>query len=321
VAVSAGVPRSAGPGERASLPKGGTVTTYIAEDFDDGLSTGRGWIGNGLWHEVPFAQCEPGASGDAGIAWYFGQDADCRYEDNSVGSLLSPVTAPIARGTQLWFRTRVESEWSFDHAEVLVNGNSLGALYVPLFEPGRWHWCCVYSDTGEPFDLTPYVDAPVQVEFRFTSDSSVSDYLGWMVDDVLLEHRTGPRLTAHLEAPAAVRPGRTGTAWLVFGNAGDQDLPAPLFLVSNSTGTEMSIGTDGRASDRGLAILGVSEDGPAGVIEPGETERIPIRFVAPQDGEVVFNLDVREADATPVDWARIEPYFRPADVPDAEWGA
>lgn len=131
----------------------------------------------------------------------------------------------------------------------------------------------------------------------------------------------GSRLEARLTVPPQVRPGRKYTLYVEYENAGDADMNAPAFYLSNSAGALMQLGNTGRSSDRGLALLGVSTAGLAGTLVPGRVERVPISFIVPGGGAIEFRLSANRGDDRAVDWSMLETLMRPRDVSDAKWSS
>lgn len=206
-----GLPRPAGngPAPPGCDPLGGTwcdqadgpgsALVFLNETFDDGGSAARGWAGTDLWHEVAFATCSPGASGDPGRSWYHGNDATCTYDNRDDGTLTSPPIGPVTANTQLFFTTRLAKEdfpVTFDTAEVLVNGTPIGQYNSPP-DPNAW-----YSIV--PLDLGAWAGQVVTIGWRFRSDNSSTD-LGWFVDDVLVWDENGAN------ADCVINAGRQGT--------------------------------------------------------------------------------------------------------------
>ncbi len=131
----------------------------------------------------------------------------------------------------------------------------------------------------------------------------------------------GARLEARVVAPPQVRPGQRYTVYVEYQNTGDADMYAPAFYLSNAVGVSMQIGTTGRTSSVGLALLGISTDGLAGRLVPGRQERIPISFVAPSTGAIEFRLIANQGDDTSLDFPTLETVLRPPNVTDEEWAA
>jgi YD repeat-containing protein len=140
----------------------------------------------------------------------------------------------------------------------------------------------------------------------------------------------GPQLQSSLTAPSSVRPGRDYGMTLKYANTGDVDMAAPLFVIAagdsrpsiysmpriNALVVTQTSGAPSTARMPQIQILGVNQDGPPGILPPGASWEIPLYFQG--DGSVfdmAFNLSVLKADATPIDWAALRPYFKGAVVP------
>ena len=152
------------------------------ENFENGLSQ---WSANGLWHleneSTPCGQqATPFPSSDQ--AAYFATE-DCRYIDNSDASLtLREDVSLVGTRPVLRFKSYEISEPGlYDH------------LYVELSTNGGDDWTRlldVNDDEGiwleHELDLSLYKGQRVLIRFRFTSDSSISEFFGWMIDDVYI---------------------------------------------------------------------------------------------------------------------------------------
>jgi RHS repeat-associated protein len=131
----------------------------------------------------------------------------------------------------------------------------------------------------------------------------------------------GPRLEARIEVPSAVRPQRFGTAWLIYANTGDADMPAPVFVVSTrGNAIPLRLGEAGPFETQPVQALGINTSGPAGVLPPGASGRIPIFFqAATNERQISFSLEVLDASNAPVNWNALEAELRPADFEPTLW--
>jgi uncharacterized repeat protein (TIGR01451 family) len=130
----------------------------------------------------------------------------------------------------------------------------------------------------------------------------------------------GPRLSTRISVPTSVRPGRSYTLSVEYENTGDCDLPAPAMSLTNSAHAWMQIGESGRGTYRGLGLLGVSEDGLAGILSPHRPQTTQVTFVAPNAGRTLFQLTVNGGTTDLVDWSAIGDQLRPSDATDQGWG-
>jgi len=180
--------------------------------------------------------------------------------------------------------------------------------------------------------LTPYsvtVASPTTIWARFDLNGAVLGHYDLAVEwpgdgeEVLSEAfeitvGIGPKLTVELEGPEAVRAGRNYVFWLEYANTGDADMPAPFLLMEPAAGAPISLSRRGDYGTEFLEILGISSDGPAGLLPPGAEHRVPIYFTS-VDGANQFDLQVAEPDQTPIDWSAAEAEMRPEDWSNDVW--
>ena len=117
----------------------------------------------------------------------------------------------------------------------------------------------------------------------------------------------GATLSANIKIPGAVRPGFFYAASLNYENSGNQDLPAPLLVITNSQNWAMSLSPNVPYTKGTLEVLGIAQSGPAGVLPPGTQYVIPIYFQVPTNALahslIQFQLSNILPNATPVDWS------------------
>lgn len=130
----------------------------------------------------------------------------------------------------------------------------------------------------------------------------------------------GPRLDATLLiSPETVRRGTQIIMWVEYGNMGDVDMPAPVFVITGTARVPMSLAPNGPQSTDSIQALGYSFDQPAGTLRPGSRYRIPV--YATIFDSTTFSLSTVVADTTLIDWNAIEPQVRPSDIAPALWTA
>lgn len=141
---------------------------------------------------------------------------------------------------------------------------------------------------------------------------------------------TSDQLRVEIEIPPGVRPSRTYTCWLEYENQSDSAISAPFFVISNDSDAPMRLSNNEPFEYKPLQVLGISLNGPAGTLLPGEVHRIPIYFTVPPQLPshhfIEFSIEVvsmerMTADDTPIDWDEIEAEVRPADIDDTAWNA
>jgi RHS repeat-associated protein len=134
----------------------------------------------------------------------------------------------------------------------------------------------------------------------------------------------GAKVSANIKIPGAVRPGYFYIASLNYENTGDEDMPAPYFVVTNSLAAPMALAPNATYSTNTVQLLGIAQDGPAGILRPGSQFTIPIYFQVPATagGHTLFNFNVEHLvpTQTPVDWSLFLPP-QAGNMPADAWAA
>jgi hypothetical protein len=91
---------------------------------------------------------------------------------------------------------------------------------------------------------------------------------------------SGGRLQARLILPSAVRAGRPYTFEIEYANLGDTDLLSPILRVATDDPRKMGLTPDQSDGVGELAFLGYSSTGPAGILRPGDFERVTVYSTA-----------------------------------------
>src|ERR1700722_11390518 len=101
-------------------------------------------------------------------------------------------------------------------------------------------------------------------------------------------------------------------------------MQAPFFVITNSVGASMSLTSGGTFVTGMIKLMGIAQDGPAGILRPGVQYSLPVYFQAPSNAvaHTVFNFDLEHVNpnSTPVDWSIFLPP-QPAAVPADAWAA
>jgi hypothetical protein len=127
-------------------------------------------------------------------------------------------------------------------------------------------------------------------------------------------------LSIQLELPQSYRASRTFNGSVVYSDSGSVDMPAPILILTSGGAAGMALQGSTNFSTNDLVLLGVSFQGPAGTLTPGNNWTIPFSAFCAKDGSIPFAVNYKTADATdPVDYASIEASFRPAGYTDTEW--
>lgn len=121
-------------------------------------------------------------------------------------------------------------------------------------------------------------------------------------------------VSVDLVTPGSLRGGRLYTGYIVYTNTGDTDaVPPIIFLEGSSVFTFDLNATPNVLSDHFLAI---SPEGPAGVLAPGQSVRVPFRFFGNDMTLEVSSMS--PAESAPMDWEELRNAIRPDDAP-AGW--
>jgi hypothetical protein len=168
----------------------GTVATNNVATIDFNSAFPAGWVASGLWHMS--SSCPPTGTACAGTsAAYYGQDTNCTFNTGvtNSGTLTSPSIAlpsvPPGGQISLSFCSALVTEnlGGYDEAEILVNGNPVGAAS----ESSDW--------TTVTVDLTSFAGQNITLGFRFdTVDGVNNNFRGWHVDNIVI-NATGTTCT------------------------------------------------------------------------------------------------------------------------------
>ena len=132
----------------------------------------------------------------------------------------------------------------------------------------------------------------------------------------------GPDVVATLIGDGFVRSDRTAVMYLQYANFGDDDAGAPLITLSSTAGVTIGLDTNGTPTDAVLQLLGINQNGPAGILPPGASFQIPIDVNADISGTFMIGVDAASTtDTQALAWTAIEPEIS-ADVTAASnWPA
>ncbi|HPN40446.1 MAG TPA: choice-of-anchor J domain-containing protein [Candidatus Cloacimonadota bacterium] len=151
------------------------VTPVMQQNFESGAT---GWTMDGLWQiGMPSTGPNGGHNSPNCVATNLGGS----YANSANYWLISPELAIGAAShvrLRFWEWFQMESGWDYGKVKVTTNNGA--------------SWTEVHSSNGNSdwrettINLSSYQNSTVQIAFNFTSDGSIT-YLGWYVDDVVLE--------------------------------------------------------------------------------------------------------------------------------------
>jgi len=126
--------------------------------------------------------------------------------------------------------------------------------------------------------------------------------------------------SAELQLPPWHRTDLPISGAVVYGNAGNSDMPAPILILTSGHTAGMRLFPTDSYSTNDLLLIGASLEGPAGVLRPGQTWRIPFSALATYDVTIPFGVDYEPADATnAVDYPSLGAQVRPPSYSDSDW--
>jgi subtilase family serine protease/protocatechuate 3,4-dioxygenase beta subunit len=138
-------------------------------------------------------------------------------------------------------------------------------------------------------------------------------------DIITIESASGYDLDANITGPDEVRPNRNYRFNVNYGNQGNTDAIAPLLIIESATNTQAGTTLDKLGSGAPLHLLGVSNEGPQGILRPGDLNVLPVYFNSNTD-PVNFRVRTYSADnTTAINWNSLEASIRPEGLTDTQW--
>jgi Ca2+-binding RTX toxin-like protein/subtilase family serine protease len=118
-----------------------------------------------------------------------------------------------------------------------------------------------------------------------------------------------------------VSPGQSFDVIVSYANQGTHDLAAPIIVLSADKDVQLINiqDADGFEQFGSMALLGTSNDGPAGILRPGEIGTIRLRAIAPgQEGRVNFTAQQMEDNGSPINYEELINYLG-GEISTQEW--
>jgi len=131
----------------------------------------------------------------------------------------------------------------------------------------------------------------------------------------------GSNVVATTVRDSTVRAGHAGVMYVQYTNTGDDDAGAPLITLISTPDAPIGLDPNETPADVELQVLGINQNGPAGILPPGATFQFPVYFIA-SNQPFDIELDVAgTSDNQPLEWDAIVPEIS-AQVTDAgNWQA
>ncbi len=167
------------------------------------------------------------------------------------------------------------------------------------------------------FDLTSA--APGQYTLNLVRSGAT---FGLLTDPVTVQTAVAPGLEAQAITPLNCRVSRPFTGYITYLNPGNVDIPAPFLILSSLSGATMRLKDSDPFTTGDLPLLGVSSDGPAGILRPGQGWQVPFTAEASSASAVAFSLASVSTDSSaPLDWVTYGAQIRPGEFTDDQWAA
>ena len=105
-------------------------------------------------------------------------------------------------------------------------------------------------------------------------------------------------LETYFQPPTVVLPNRIGSVTITWINTAKHDITVPLLKVTSPSGNAIGLDTDHLISDAYVWFMGVSPEGPAGILRPGESvsRTLYYRSASTAGTNNLFKLQVFQAD-------------------------
>lgn len=126
------------------------------------------------------------------------------------------------------------------------------------------------------------------------------------------------RIEVSASSPANIRPYRQGSVVITYRNAGDSDAPAPL-MVLDALNATLGSPTSQYYAGNHMLLLGISQEGPAGVLPPGGGGTLTVGFESQTGAECVFDVRLVESPKEPMIWGDLKTGMRPDFIDPAAW--
>ncbi|MEX2188779.1 MAG: carboxypeptidase regulatory-like domain-containing protein [Pirellulales bacterium] len=157
-------------------------------------------------------------------------------------------------------------------------------------------------------------------EIRVTDHTGASD-----VETISIVDGAGSRVGGSITGPSPLRRSSQYVFYATYGNSGDADGVAPLLLLESADTNPWGLAREGQVGQPSLQALGISLEGPAGMLRPGELGSVPVYFTTasgPGGSSPRFLVHTITADdSRPLVFAEIEASIRPETMTDDEWNA
>ncbi|MFC5556094.1 CARDB domain-containing protein, partial [Methylobacterium iners] len=173
----------------------------------------------------------------------------------------------------------------------------------------------VWQDSTEAwatFDLRGLDAGAYDVKITDGAKSAVLD------DGFTVNNLPPGQVVFEMDTPPALRLGQTGTVRVYYRNEGQTDVAAPLLQISGNA--RLKLPGDEEFGGTSLQLLGINNEGPAGILPPGAQGSFQLFFTPDFEGGGAVQLGLSSLSADrEMDWASILESARPDNIDPAAW--
>ena len=311
------------PGRTPALAETTIRHVVYFNDFD---SNTNGWgIVNFRANQSQGWNIVSGTHACTGNSWWMGRTGLAHgdgYGNNWLQSLQTnvPINIAGANNTTLTFKMRLQCEFGFDWAWVLIKGGNAGARWDTLWSySGDLGSTCSNQSIAIP-DSFHTVTQPIAIRFlfgsdlTFSADDSTGAYSGWTIDDVTLKSGGTTHFSDDMESGPSkwlVSAPNPGSLWHIEDGPGTSQ-PATCFFLSTKVwvpfqGTGFGVFPD--FSDAMITSPPMDLQGVFSPNMPSTTLRLQFdQWIAmPAENNVLWSLWISGSDdkVTWTSWANV----------------
>ncbi|MEI7831644.1 MAG: Ig-like domain-containing protein, partial [bacterium] len=178
-------------------------------------------------------------------------------------------------------------------------------------------WCKDRSELWTTFDLRGLATGSYAIEIVDGTKTTT------LANAFIVTNGPVGTLEMSVRCTPTVRPGQQGIVAVDYMNIGETDIVAPWLILSSDNGRFQLPTQNGYHNDR-IQLLGINNQGPAGVLPPGGRNSITMNFLAKvAGGDVVSKIKLQLAapDSVNFDWAARAVSFKQEGIPADAWNA
>lgn len=141
-----------------------------------------------------------------------------------------------------------------------------------------------------------------------------------LANAVTVVHATPGAVQVTISGPSRARVGAVITLTVTYANNSLNDIPSPLLMLNSATG-EFQLPGQTSWTPNTFQVLGISQVGPAGTLQPGYSGSIQVQYIDLAPTSVTastYSVGVISPTAN-ADWASLESSLDPSYIPATAW--